>query len=131
MSASHAAGKANGRLTAVGLFLWNVPRNILIIFLKFYRRFISPSYGQVCRFFPSCSSYALEAVTVHGAVKGCWYAARRVLRCHPWSAGGLDPVPSPDNVDWGDPSTVPLIVQLNHPHVFLAKQQATQSRTTA
>ena len=131
MSSSYTAGKALDPWSVVGLFLWHLPRNALILFLRFYRRFISPTYGQVCRFFPSCSSYALEAVTVHGALKGCWYAVRRVLRCHPWSAGGLDPVPLPDNVDWDDPSTVPLIVQLNHPHFFLAKQQATQSRKTA
>lgn len=131
MSHSQTAGKAPRWLSAVVLFLWHLPRNVLIVLLKLYRRAISPIYGQVCRFFPSCSAYALEAVTVHGAVKGSWYAARRVLRCHPWSAGGLDPVPSPANVDWDDPSTVPLIVQLNHPHVFLAKQQATQGREAA
>lgn len=131
MSASPSPDKAPGRLAAVGHLIWHAPRNAIIMVLRFYRRFISPIYGQVCRFFPSCSAYALEAVTVHGAVKGCWYAARRVLRCHPWSEGGLDPVPSPDILDWDDPSTVPLIVQLNHPHVFLAKRQATQSRKAA
>ncbi len=131
MSSLQTAGKALEPRSVVVLFLWHLPRNTLILFLRFYRRFISPTYGQVCRFFPSCSSYALEAVTVHGALRGCWYAVRRVLRCHPWSAGGLDPVPLPDNVDWDDPSKVPLIVQLNHPHFFLAKQQATQSRQTA
>jgi putative membrane protein insertion efficiency factor len=115
----------------VGRFLWHLPRNILIVVLKTYRRFISPAYGQVCRFFPSCSAYALEAVTVHGAVKGSWYAARRVARCHPWNAGGLDPVPSPVHVHWDEPSSVPLIVQLNHPDYFLAAQAETQSRTSA
>lgn len=118
-------------LAAVVRFLWHLPRNILIIVLKLYRRVISPIYGQVCRFFPSCSAYALEAVTVHGAVKGTWLSARRVVRCHPWSAGGLDPVPTPAHADWDDPSTVPLIVQLNHPDVFLAKQQETLSREAA
>ena len=118
-------------LAAVVRFSWHLPRNILIIVLKLYRRVVSPIYGQVCRFFPSCSAYALEAVTVHGAVKGTWFSMRRVIRCHPWSAGGLDPVPSPAVVDWDDPSTVPLIVQLNHPVVFLAKQQETQSRKAA
>ena len=118
-------------LAAVVRFSWHLPRNILIIVLKLYRRVVSPIYGQVCRFFPSCSAYALEAVTVHGAVKGTWLAARRVVRCHPWSSGGLDPVPTPAHADWDDPSTVPLIVQLNHPDVFLAKQQETQSRDSA
>ena len=118
-------------LAAVVRFSWHLPRNILIIVLKLYRRVVSPIYGQVCRFFPSCSAYALEAVTVHGAVKGSWLAARRVVRCHPWSAGGLDPVPMPADSDWDDPSTVPLIIQLNHPDVFLAMQQETQSRDAA
>lgn len=118
-------------LAAVVRFFWHLPRNILIIVFKLYRRVISPTYGQVCRFFPSCSAYALEAVTVHGAVKGSWFAVRRIVRCHPWNSGGLDPVPSPATVDWDDPATVPLIVQLNHPDVFLAKQQETQSRKAA
>lgn len=65
----------------------------IIWFLKAYRLLISPLYGQVCRYYPSCSAYALEAVTVHGAFRGCWLAARRVGRCHPWAAGGYDPVP--------------------------------------
>ncbi|MDJ0312066.1 membrane protein insertion efficiency factor YidD [Arthrobacter sp. H35-D1] len=131
MSPSQTQRRASKWLAAVARFLWHLPSNILIIVLKLYRRVISPMYGQVCRFFPSCSAYALEAVTVHGAVKGTWMAARRVVRCHPWSSGGLDPVPTPAHADWDDPSTVPLIVQLNHPDVFLAKQQETQSRDAA
>ena len=131
MSTSQTERRAPQWLAGGALFLWHLPRNILIVILKLYRRVISPIYGQVCRFFPSCSAYALEAVTVHGAVKGSWFAARRVLRCHPWSAGGVDPVPSPAHVDWDDPTMVPLIVQLNHPDVFLAKQQETQSRNAA
>jgi hypothetical protein len=51
--------------------------------------------GSNCRFHPSCSQYALEAVQMHGAARGAWLAARRVCRCHPWNAGGYDPVPSP------------------------------------
>ncbi len=67
----------------------------LIGFLRAYRLLISPLYGQVCRYHPSCSAYALEAVTVHGSLKGTWLAARRLGRCHPWAAGGYDPVPRP------------------------------------
>jgi len=65
----------------------------LIGLLKGYRSVISPLYGNVCKYYPSCSAYALEAVTVHGAVKGTWLAARRLGSCHPWAEGGYDPVP--------------------------------------
>ena len=66
---------------------------LLIGLVKAYRLLISPLYGQVCRYHPSCSAYALEAVTVHGAVRGSLLGLRRITRCHPWAAGGYDPVP--------------------------------------
>ena len=68
-------------------------RALLIALLRAYRFAISPLYGQVCRYHPSCSSYALQAITEHGSLRGSWLAARRVGRCHPWAAGGYDPVP--------------------------------------
>ena len=68
---------------------------LLIGFLRVYRALISPLYGQVCRYHPSCSAYALDAVRIHGAARGSVLAARRVGRCHPWAAGGYDPVPQP------------------------------------
>ena len=62
--------------------------------VRFYRRRISPLTPRHCRFEPSCSAYALEAIRLHGALKGCALALRRIARCHPFASGGLDPVPS-------------------------------------
>lgn len=67
---------------------------VVVALLKVYRLLISPLYGQVCRYHPSCSAYALDSVQVHGSLKGSWLAMRRIGRCHPWAAGGLDPVPA-------------------------------------
>ncbi len=68
-------------------------KHLLIGLLKAYRLVVSPLYGQVCRYHPSCSAYALEAVQMHGALRGTGLAGRRIGRCHPWAAGGYDPVP--------------------------------------
>ena len=110
-------------------FIWNLPRNILILLLLAYRKVVSPLYGQVCRFFPSCSAYALEAVTVHGAVKGSWLAARRLARCHPWNAGGVDHVPA-GHREWPENQT-PKIVVLNNPDKYLAAQTDEEGRAAA
>ena len=66
---------------------------VLLALLGGYRRWISPLLGQRCRFAPSCSAYALEALTVHGAGRGSWLTLRRLSRCHPFHPGGHDPVP--------------------------------------
>ncbi len=66
---------------------------VLVVLLTGYRRFVSPLLGPRCRFYPSCSAYALAAVQAHGALRGSWLAARRLSRCHPFHPGGLDPVP--------------------------------------
>ncbi|MFT4217802.1 MAG: membrane protein insertion efficiency factor YidD [Micropruina sp.] len=66
---------------------------ILIGLLQAYRAVISPLYGSVCKYYPSCSAYALDAVRVHGAWRGGWLGLRRLAHCHPWSLGGYDPVP--------------------------------------
>ena len=66
---------------------------ILVALIRAYQLLLSPWWGRQCRFTPSCSNYALEAVERHGAARGTWLAVRRVLRCHPWHPGGFDPVP--------------------------------------
>lgn len=68
-------------------------KRVLIALLKGYRYAISPMLGRNCRYYPSCSEYAIEAVRRHGALRGGWLAVRRVGRCHPFSRGGYDPVP--------------------------------------
>lgn len=66
---------------------------LLLAVIALYRRWVSPALGPRCRFAPSCSAYAAEAIAVHGAGRGSWLAVRRVARCHPFHPGGHDPVP--------------------------------------
>jgi uncharacterized protein len=66
---------------------------VLIILVAAYRYALSPMLGRSCRFHPSCSAYAQEALERHGALRGVWLALRRIGRCHPWHHGGYDPVP--------------------------------------
>jgi len=68
-------------------------RVVLTALIRAYRYLISPMLGPSCRFYPSCSCYAEEALQTHGALRGSYLAARRILRCHPWHPGGYDPVP--------------------------------------
>jgi putative membrane protein insertion efficiency factor len=68
-------------------------RQILIALIKLYRYAISPYLAPSCRYTPTCSSYAIEAVQRFGAFRGSWMAIRRITRCHPWHEGGYDPVP--------------------------------------
>ena len=68
-------------------------KKLLIAMIKFYRRYISPLKPPCCRFIPTCSQYALEAVEKYGAVKGTFLATKRILRCNPFHKGGYDPVP--------------------------------------
>ena len=70
---------------------------ILITLVHIYRYLLSPWLGNQCRFYPSCSTYALEALHEHGAARGSWLTLRRLSRCHPWHAGGCDPVPPANN----------------------------------
>ncbi len=68
----------------------------IILLIRIYRLLFSPWIGQHCRFHPTCSAYAIEAIRRHGAVRGSWLAAKRLGRCHPWHEGGVDPVPERD-----------------------------------
>jgi hypothetical protein len=68
-------------------------RKLLISLIRAYQYLLSPWLGNHCRFYPSCSHYAAEAIAVHGAGRGTWLAMRRLGRCHPWHEGGVDPVP--------------------------------------
>lgn len=66
---------------------------ILLLLIRGYRYLLSPWLGSQCRFHPTCSAYAEQAISTHGSVRGIWLAAARIAKCHPWHAGGLDPVP--------------------------------------
>lgn len=68
-------------------------QKILVILLKGYQYLVSPWFGQTCRFYPSCSCYAIEAIEKRGVLMGLWLTVRRIGRCHPWHPGGFDPVP--------------------------------------
>jgi uncharacterized protein len=73
---------------------------IVVALLTAYRLVISPLYGETCRYYPSCSAYALHAVETHGSVRGLWLALRRLGRCHPWTPGGVDLVPPRESYRW-------------------------------
>jgi putative membrane protein insertion efficiency factor len=70
-------------------------RLLLVGLIRFYQLLVSPLFPRACRFYPSCSRYALVAVTKHGVLRGGWLATARLARCHPWHPGGVDLVPEP------------------------------------
>lgn len=91
---------------------------LLILPIRLYQQVISPMTPPTCRYYPSCSSYAIEAVTVHGPAKGPVLAGWRLLRCNPWSDGGLDPVPSKGS--WRPeilPDGTPRSTTVDNPHL--------------
>lgn len=71
----------------------NIVARLLVGVVKAYQLILSPMLGQQCRFYPTCSQYAIEAIRKHGAFLGAYFTVRRLLRCHPWHAGGHDPIP--------------------------------------
>jgi putative membrane protein insertion efficiency factor len=73
-------------------FVFLLPRNALVGFVLIWRKLISPLYGDVCRYYPSCSSYGLSSLQNHGVIRGVPLTIWRILRCHPWAAGGIDDV---------------------------------------
>jgi putative membrane protein insertion efficiency factor len=79
-------------------------RTLLLLLLRAYQLGISPFLGQKCRFYPSCSNYAIEAIREHGAAKGSLLSAKRLCKCHPWHPGGFDPVPKKPTDQSGDPA---------------------------
>jgi putative membrane protein insertion efficiency factor len=74
-------------------FLLLLPRNCAVVILRGYRAVVSPLYGDVCRYYPSCSRYTLEAIQEYGLIRGTALGVWRILRCHPWAKGGVDDVP--------------------------------------
>lgn len=85
MSGDTGSQQAEARLSATA--------RVLTAVITFYRRVISPLLGPHCRFYPTCSAYALDALRQHGALRGSWLTVRRLARCHPFHPGGIDPVP--------------------------------------
>ena len=71
-------------------------RRLMLFLINIYRWFLSPLLGSNCRYYPSCSHYAQDAISTRGALRGSLLAARRIARCHPWADGGYDPVPPKD-----------------------------------
>ncbi|WP_297819211.1 membrane protein insertion efficiency factor YidD [uncultured Paraglaciecola sp.] len=68
-------------------------RKVPVGIIKLYQTLLSPMLGPTCRFHPSCSHYAVDAITEHGMIRGCWISIKRILKCHPFNDGGYDPVP--------------------------------------
>lgn len=93
------AGRGRRTHGWVVTFIWELPVLGLVNLIKAYKILISHLFTGSCRFLPSCSSYAQEAVTLHGALRGSWLAVRRISRCHPLGRSGFDPVPGPRAAD--------------------------------
>ncbi|MDP3535771.1 MAG: membrane protein insertion efficiency factor YidD [Halomonas sp.] len=105
--------------TALSQGLVKLMGGAMVGLVKVYQYTISPLLGPRCRFWPSCSSYTIEAIQVHGPFKGGWMAAKRIVKCHPGNPGGMDPVPggrSEQLCQEDDSSTPPTHAKCNHRH---------------
>ena len=87
----------------------SLSKKLLLTGIKLYRLVLSPWLGNHCRFHPSCSVYALEAIEKHGALWGSWLTIKRLSSCHPWHEGGLDPVPTSANNAKDDFNNPPVV----------------------
>ncbi len=123
---SSLASAVRGFLAAT---VGRVVRLLLTVLIVGYRRLISPMLGQRCRFYPSCSAYALEAIQVHGAAKGTVLATARVCRCHPWNPGGVDHVPAVGA--WKPEPYVPLTSRDGLPSEIAPRVTAPSTTPTA
>jgi putative membrane protein insertion efficiency factor len=90
---NRVAARPGVGLRRVALLVIRTPSLVLVGLFRLWQLLASPTYGQICRFYPSCSAYGVEAVRRHGALRGGWLTLRRIGRCHPWNPGGVDPVP--------------------------------------
>lgn len=84
--------------------LSRLPSLLLVLLVRGYQLLISPLFAGSCRFYPSCSAYAVQSLQRHGAIRGTWLSARRLLRCHPWNPGGVDEVPQSRRSSTAPPS---------------------------
>lgn len=82
---------------------------LLCWFIRCYKRLLSPLLGPHCRYYPSCSSYFIQALETHGTLKGSWLGLCRICRCHPLSAGGIDPVPAARHCDHDQGVQAPVV----------------------
>ncbi|WP_100638846.1 membrane protein insertion efficiency factor YidD [Marinobacter salexigens] len=96
-------------------------RKLLLLPIRFYQYAISPLMASHCRHYPTCSQYALEAVSHHGSLKGLYLSVKRLLRCHPWAEGGYDPVPGTESSAPEDTSS--CCTQANHSPITTQTRQ--------
>ncbi|WP_417543568.1 membrane protein insertion efficiency factor YidD [Marinobacter sp.] len=96
-------------------------RNLLLLPIRFYQYAISPLMASHCRHYPTCSQYAVEAITHHGALKGLYLSAKRLLRCHPWAEGGYDPVPG--TLKSGQEEAIDCCSQADHSSITTQTRQ--------